>query len=172
MPEHPRRNPVRRAQESRAAVDHASLQDIRDQLPPAPEARAAAPTGAVLPSTVPPALLALVEEHARHVNKYWSRAMQAGRQYHDCQGEWQRLAPCEDRQGRAGSHSRNVSLRGFFGRSPRVQVNRPPTTRLSCPIHPLAILLHQPHRKRVDHHGCIHRECEDRRCEDVTCTGD
>lgn len=91
MPEHPRRNPVRRAQEPRAAVDHASLQDIRDQLSPAPEGRAAAPTGTALPGTVPPALLAMVEEHARHVNKYWSRAMQAGRQYHDYQGEWQRL---------------------------------------------------------------------------------
>ena len=33
----------------------------------------------------------MVEEHVRHVNKYWSGAMQAGRQNHDRQGEWQRL---------------------------------------------------------------------------------
>ncbi|MEW2253055.1 hypothetical protein AB0907_37745 [Streptomyces sp. NPDC006975] len=91
MPEHHRKSPVRRAQEPRVAIHHASLQAIRDALPPHPDARTVTPTGAVAHDTVPPAFLAMVEEYARWVNKHWAQAAQAGRQYDQCAGEWQRL---------------------------------------------------------------------------------
>ncbi|MYT68315.1 MULTISPECIES: hypothetical protein [unclassified Streptomyces] len=91
MSSYSRKQPVRRSVEPRVAVHHPNLQSVRDGIPPAPDACAAAPSGAVLPAQVPAELLAVVEEFARHMNRHLAEAVRVGGQYANCRGEWQRL---------------------------------------------------------------------------------
>ncbi|MFF1359968.1 hypothetical protein, partial [Streptomyces sp. NPDC058297] len=46
---------------------------------------------AKLPETVPPQLLAMVQELSRHAHTHWTRALQVGNQYGEWHKEWQRL---------------------------------------------------------------------------------
>jgi hypothetical protein len=49
------------------------------------------PSGAALPEDVPAELRAMVDEFTRHMNKHLAEAVQIGRRYAACRGEWQRL---------------------------------------------------------------------------------
>ncbi|MFE6153625.1 hypothetical protein [Streptomyces sp. NPDC057889] len=91
MSTHPRKQPQRRTEQSRVPVPEQAVQALRDALPPAINARTSPPRDANLPETVPPQLLAMVQELSRHAHSHWTRALQVGNQYGEWHKEWQRL---------------------------------------------------------------------------------
>ncbi|MFE9941970.1 hypothetical protein [Streptomyces hirsutus] len=88
---HPRRRPQRRSETPRGPQQTAGLQEVRDALPPAPEACAVAPAPFPAGERVPPELLALVTYHCRRINAYLARAQHLQTLHGDHLRQWQRL---------------------------------------------------------------------------------
>ncbi|MER7666565.1 hypothetical protein [Streptomyces sp. NPDC096193] len=93
MTSHARKNAAREQQELSGRNRRAALQDVRDALQPAPEARrASARAGTdVADHAVPVELLALVLDHSRRSGKYLDKAVGLGRSHGGYPSEWQRL---------------------------------------------------------------------------------
>ncbi|MGW1886888.1 hypothetical protein [Streptomyces sp. NPDC001970] len=91
MTAYPRKRPQRRSEMPHGFKPSEGLQQIRDALPPAPEAHTVAPVPYPAGDGVPPELLALVTYHCEHINAYLARAQSVGNLHQDCMGEWRRL---------------------------------------------------------------------------------
>ena len=88
---HPRKRPQRRSETPRGPRQTTGLQQIRDTLPPAPEACTVAPAPRPAGDGVPPGLLALVTHHCRRINAHLARAQHLQTLPGDDMRQWQRL---------------------------------------------------------------------------------
>ncbi|MEU3620046.1 hypothetical protein ABZ725_48360 [Streptomyces sp. NPDC006872] len=93
MASHARKNAARR-QESLTGVNRrAALQDIRNTLPPTPQARTAArvPRSEASATVVPGELIALVQDFVRWGQRHLDDAVRAAHQHIERPGDWHRL---------------------------------------------------------------------------------
>lgn len=93
MAPHARKNAARRQQDLTGANRRAALQDIRNTLPPAPQARSPArmsgrEAGEV---AVPAELIALVQDFTRWGRSHLDDAVRAAHQHGEHPGNWHRL---------------------------------------------------------------------------------
>ncbi|OEJ22027.1 hypothetical protein AR457_39655 [Streptomyces agglomeratus] len=93
MASHARKNAARQQQELSGLNRRAALQDIRNTLPPAPQARNAArlPSSQVDSAVVPAELIALVQDFSRWGRRHLDEAVRAAHRNVDQPGEWHRL---------------------------------------------------------------------------------
>lgn len=88
---HPRKRPQRRSEIPRGPQQDTGLQQIRDNLPPAPAPCTVEPAPRPVGEEVPPELLALVSHHCRRINAYLARAQHLQTLHGDHMKQWQRL---------------------------------------------------------------------------------
>ncbi|MFF3343234.1 hypothetical protein [Streptomyces flavidovirens] len=93
MTSHARKNAARQRQEWSGVNRRAALQDIRNTLPPAPQARTAArmPSGQAPTAAVPAELVALVQDFSRWGRRHLDDAVRAAHLNAEVPGEWNRL---------------------------------------------------------------------------------
>jgi hypothetical protein len=93
MASHARKNAARRQEDLTGVNRRAALQDIRNALPPDPQARSAArvPKGQVDTTAVPAELIALVQDLSRWGRRHLDDAVRAAHQHVDQPREWHRL---------------------------------------------------------------------------------
>jgi hypothetical protein len=93
MAPHARKNAARRQQDLTGVNRRAALQDIRNALPPTPQARSAArvPGSEADKVAVPAELIALVQDFARWGRSHLDDAVRAAQQHSERPGDWHRL---------------------------------------------------------------------------------
>lgn len=93
MASHARKNSARQRQELSGLNRRAALQEIRNTLPPAPQARSAAsmPSSHASSAAVPPELIALVQDFSRWCRRHLDEAVHAAHLNVEQPSEWNRL---------------------------------------------------------------------------------
>ncbi|WP_063760641.1 hypothetical protein [Streptomyces sp. NRRL F-5650] len=93
MTSHARKNAARRQQDLTATNRRAALQDIRNAVPPTPQAKRATriPGGKAQTGAVPGALIALVQDFVRWERRHLDDAANAARQHIHSPANWHRL---------------------------------------------------------------------------------
>ncbi|MFJ5212847.1 hypothetical protein [Streptomyces nigra] len=93
MASHARKNATRRQQNLTGTNRRAALQDIRNALPPAPQARNATwiPGGEAHAEVVPAELIALVQDFVHWERRHLDDAVSVARQHIESPANWHRL---------------------------------------------------------------------------------
>ncbi|MGW2103644.1 hypothetical protein ACWCPX_39440 [Streptomyces olivaceoviridis] len=93
MASHARKNAARRQQDLTVTNRRAALQDIRNAVPPAPQARSASrvPGGEADAEVVPAELIALVQDFVHWERRHLDDAVGAARQHIKSPANWHRL---------------------------------------------------------------------------------
>jgi hypothetical protein len=93
MTSHARKNAARRQQDLTGTNRRAALQDIRNAVPPDPQAKNAnrVPDEETYAKAVPPELIALVQDFVRWERRHLDDAVSAARQYTKSPANWHRL---------------------------------------------------------------------------------